>query len=231
MYLIRVQSNKEKNYVNNMTNTLALRLHDLDSTTRQKLSNLLASIDGSYCIAYETHDCIRPHFQGWIRCREDIQAIRERIYKHIPDVKGRGRGRGNSAYSLEVVKDFDRYQYYILKGSPEQLPTIAFRCSYDVTDEQINTMHEEYWKRQTIQNTKNRKGLTTRILEWTQNQSFENMHEAMVEDIVSEHIINEYISAGKLMMHHQMSGLFNLIMCMVSTSYKRSFQMRLLGRN
>lgn len=148
----------------------------------------------------------------------------------MPEVRGSGKGRGNSAYSLATVRDIDRYKYYILKGSPQQLPDIIFRSGYDLSQEDINRMHTEYWNSRPTPNASEKRNITTKILDWAKEQSFENMSAYDIEDIVGSKIIEEYIKAEKLMMLHQMNGLYNLVMCTVCPHYKRDFHHRLLGR-
>lgn len=213
-----------------MATTIAIRIHDLDDSTRSKIGNFLGTIDGSYCIARETYECIRPHFQGWIRTDIKIQALRERLYRAMPEIRGTGKGRGNSAYSLSAVRDIDRYKYYILKGSPQELPDIVFRSGYDLSQEDINRIHTEYWKTRTTSNAKEKRTITNRILDWSKEQSFENMTTLDMEEVIGSKIIEEYIKSEKLMMLHQMNGLYNLVMCTVSPGYKRDFHHRLLGR-
>lgn len=213
-----------------MATTIAIRIHDIDDTTRSKIGNFLATIAGSYCISRETYECIRPHFQGWIRTDIKLQALRERLYRAMPEIRGTGKGRGNSAYSLAAVRDADRYKFYILKGSPTELPDIVFRSGYDISQDDINRMHEEYWKTRTTSNASEKRTVTTRILDWSKDQSFEGMTTYDIEDVVGSKVIEEYIKADKLMMLHQMNGLYNLVMCKVSPGYKRDFHHRLLGR-
>jgi len=213
-----------------MSQTYAIRVHELDDTIRQKLGTFLEGINGSYCIARETYECTRPHYQGWIRTETKIPALRERLYRSMPEVRGSGKGRGNSAYSLATVRDIDRYKYYILKGSPQNLPDIVFRSGYDISEDDINRMHTEYWNSRTTSNASEKRNTTNKILDWAKEQSFENMSAHDIEDIVGSKIIEEYIKAEKLMMLHQMNGLYNLVMCTVNPQYKRDFHHRLLGR-
>jgi len=212
-----------------MSQTYAIRIHELDETIRHKLGSFLDSISGSYVIARETYECMRPHFQGWIRTETLIPALRERLYRAMPEIRGRGKGRGNAVYSLSHVRDIDRYQYYILKGSPTELPDIIFRSGVALSSDDITVMHKKYWESKTETTSNAKRNTTQTLIDWVKEQSFDDMQEYQVRQIIGDKIIAEYIRTEKLMMTHQMSGVYNLCMCMASESFKREFHAKLIG--
>lgn len=127
-----------------MVNSWAVRIHvdGMGDNGVDRLRELLRDVGSSdgYVFALETK-ANREHVQGWVRTELSQQTFRARIKRMFPGVVG------NKGYSVRVVRDFDAYSDYVLKGTPTDVATVVAHHCVQMSDEYLAAAHRRYWSK------------------------------------------------------------------------------------
>lgn len=102
------------------------------------------------------------HWHWLIETDKNLVAVRRSFQRAIPELKG------NGAYSLVEVRDLEKYERYLCKGSSEsEMPEVAWRHSILYTDEKIEELHDLYWS----ENRRLKKRKVGSMIDWVVDEA------------------------------------------------------------
>lgn len=196
-----------------MATAYTVRIHELGDDTRRRLCDFLKSIDGSHVFARET-DASRVHYQGWIRCDIKHQALRVRLKKAFPECVG------NRAYSVGVVKDFQAYSRYILKGTREEMAdVVSFKgIEFDLDQERLQNEHRAYWSSHGEKPGKSQGSIVKQVEEWYNTQGWDDIDERRRE--VARRVCDVITSHDKPLNLHYARYVYNSVMYRNSNAFR-----------
>lgn len=105
-----------------------------------KFVSFLNSKDISGWAVRETVNGANEHVHAYLETLIKPNSLRVLIKRAIPELAG------NGSYSIQDVKDYDKYVRYMAKGeSTSLMPQIVWKLGPLWTVEYIEKLHEEYW--------------------------------------------------------------------------------------
>jgi len=194
-----------------MSTVYTVRIHELGDDTRARVCDFLKSIDGSYVFARET-DAARVHYQGWIRSDIKHQALRVRLKKAFPECVG------NRAYSVGVVRDFQGYSRYILKGTREEMPDVVSFQGIEVNEEMIQNEHRAYWLSKSEVIGKSQGAIVKQVEDWYNLQGWDDIDERRRE--VARRVCDVITSHDKPLNLHYARYVYNSVMYRSSNVFR-----------
>lgn len=148
------------------------------------------------------------HYQGIIKTDIAQNTLVQRI-KRVVKIKG------NQAYSCKVVRDQERYHYYLMKGDREgALPRVVHSHLINFSKEKIKDMHEAYWL--VKNNTKDKSKDMIQFL-YDKLKIYEDGDR---QSTIVREIIDYYVANRKPMNVFHMKSQARLLNCMLSQEYK-----------
>lgn len=145
------------------TISLALRIDDVPDALESVKSYLNANSIGGFSVREAEVNNVHYHFllEGF-KEKKDVQAFRVGLTRKCPMLKG------NGGYSISVVKDLDKYERYMSKGSSSMDgPQIVWRQSLKYDDVKIDALHKLYW----VENSKMKKRSAGSILDFVVDEA------------------------------------------------------------
>lgn len=194
-----------------MATVYTVRIHELADDTRRRLCDFLKSLDGSYVFARET-DAARVHYQGWIRCDIKHQALRVRLKKAFPECVG------NRAYSVGVVKDFQAYSRYILKGTREEMADVVSFYGIELDQEMLQNEHRVYWSSHGEKPGKSQGAIVKQVEDWYNTQGWDDIDERRRE--VARRVCDVITSHDKPLNLHYARYVYNSVMYRNSNAFR-----------
>lgn len=200
-----------------MATAYTIRIHELADDTRSRLISFFEGLHQqydhqcSYAISRET-DATRTHFQGWLRCGIKHQALRVRIKKAFPECVG------NRAYSVGIVKDFEKYSRYILKGTREEVADVVTYHGIEINEQVIANEHRIYWSTHGEKPSKSQGAIVKQVEEWYQTQGWEDIEERRRE--VARRVCDVITSHDKPLNIHYARYVYNSVMYRNSNSFR-----------
>lgn len=193
-------------------NSWALRIHldGMGDNGLDKLRELLRVVgsDG-YVFALET-DATRNHVQGWVRTELSQQAFRARIKRVYPGVVG------NRGYSLSVIKDFDAYSDYVLKGTPTDVATVVAHHCVQMSDEYLAAAHRRYWSKHGTTKSSSKGAIVAEVYSWA--NSFAEAPDRMA---IIERVCDVLAERNKPLMVPYVKGVVNMVMYKLDGTEKK----------
>jgi hypothetical protein len=121
-----------------MTESFHLRIASIE----QKYIDYIKANTLSCLVVQENadEDINRDHMHAQIMINIQMKSWRNKFKEAFPDLKG------NSDYSLTLVRDTMKMDYYICKGKDvASPPCIRYRHGIRYTEEYIKSCHDQYW--------------------------------------------------------------------------------------
>lgn len=89
----------------------------------------------------ETVAGANEHWHFYVETLIKPASLRVLLKRSVPELCG------NGAYSVQDVKDMDKYLRYMAKGESDAvMPEIAWKSGPVWTDEKIEELHDDYWQ-------------------------------------------------------------------------------------
>lgn len=185
-------------------NLFTFRLDEIGDISREQVKQFLSQKTSRHVVSYEISEKTqKPHYQGWVYVDCSRQVFQNRIKDNWPIIKVNGRkGPGNGKYSCAIVKNYDNYVKYCLKGTKSSLPDIvSMQLGINETLD-VAEKHREFWaERQIVQETyRKEQHIVDRAVEYFQNYSWDDEEQKYVEYRrikVSKYIITELKRTSK----------------------------------
>lgn len=184
--------------------------------TLEKLNKFVQGIDGSYFFVRED-DASNPHYHGWIRSDINMEALRKRLKKDFPECIG------NKGYSLGSIRDFDDYQVYICKGTPEELPNVICYSGIQITPEYIKERYDKWWaSKRSKKCSKTNRSIVDEVIEWVKLQDWPCVDEKRYE--VVHQIVEIMIEKKKPINVFYLRNVRNVVMAATSNEFRQSLE-------
>lgn len=188
-----------------MDQSYAIRIHK-DSVSQLEFMTFVENIDGSYIFVEET-DANRDHYQGIVKTATKENTLRMRL-KRIIKVKG------NHSYSMKIVRDYDLYLRYLMKGKGEgSYPEIVARQNILLDFNKIKNLHYEYWNYKN--NTKDK---SKNLIDFLYDKL--KVYESNTKEIVVREIIDYYIVNNKPINTFYIQSQARLLLAKLNDTYK-----------
>lgn len=201
-----------------MATIYAVRVHQCDGVTDERVQEFFRNLQASYVIARES-DASRVHYQGWICTDMKDVTLRARIKKAFPECVG------NNGYSLKPVKDTPEvYMRYCMKGTETQAPAIVCAQGLEWTLEWIAEQHTKFWsdERAKAYGLKKSKMSVTETI-WSDVDNLSKERPVKVADVVRI-ILDNWVAVGKPFDSYTVKRLTNTIMSKYSVGFRRKFE-------
>lgn len=205
-----------------MATIYAVRVHQVDGVTDERISEFFGNIQSSYVIARES-DSSRVHYQGWLVTEMKDVTIRARLKKAFPECVG------NKGYSLKPLRETPEvYMRYCMKGTETQGPVIVCAQGLEWTQDWIAEQHTKFWSDERAKAygyKKAKMNVTEQI--WAEVDEVSKVRPVKVEDVV-DIILENWTAVGKPFDTYSVKRLTNTILSKYSVGFRRKFKETIL---
>lgn len=203
-----------------MANYYSLRIDALEGITRERIIAFCKQTGFlNHVVVFEISKEVKKlHYQGYIQTDIKHQAYQKRVQTAFPECKSTRQG-GRGSYSAGVVKDFDGYSRYIMKGTADAVPDVV--CSsyqIDIREawQQSRVAEENKAKRDTSSCDRSKhivqRGIEHfKMLDWDRDTD-----ERAKQQSVCRWIMNDLVESGKLIDDFIIRKYINTILSSVS---------------
>lgn len=181
----------------------AIRIDLTVSVSEEKVADWLCDLDTGYLAVREGGDD-NPHIHIVLAWDKTTRGLRKNFLNNFPNCNG------NGSYSLTEVKDEDKYNRYLCKGSGEgSLPKIVSRNGLLYSDDWIETMHARYYAE--APKPKNKRRLVDVV--------FDTCKEAAIDwhdrQAIARVYIKECMERKAIISTYTAKGVVNLVQCLL----------------